>query len=114
MIAEIRTHKGQKFVYTDYRGAKNPGDLLSLLEKGDQLLNENSNITKLLSNFSGTHLSKEFSEKVKVVGQGKKIRTALVGVTGIQSILINAINIVVKFDTKVFENEEQAMDWLIL
>jgi len=113
MAAEIREYKGIKYIHADYTGILYIDEMLAILDTGLSLYRENPGINKVLSNFTDAFITKEFVEKIIHEGKEQHARIALVGVTGIKSIIVNTINAATMFDSRVFKYESDALEWLI-
>jgi len=111
----IINYKGVDISYLDYRGltTKEMIDAIDVAVK--QTLSNNKSIP-LLTNIKDAYAVPEFMQKAKKAGKEIKHLTpksAIVGVNGAKKILVNTYNIFTKSDTKVFDDEESAKEWLI-
>jgi hypothetical protein len=113
VIAEIRTHNGVSYLYADYQGAQTSEDFFGVLGQGDGLLKTHPDVSRILANYSGTVLTPEYSQTLKEIGSTGSYKTAAVGIEGFNKITIDTIQVESKFDTKIFADEEAALDWLL-
>jgi hypothetical protein len=109
---------GKKILYSDYSGLNTTEELTAVLDGAVKMVK--SSPTKVLSlvNFKNSKLNNEFMGKIKKAGEevldkGAE-KTAVVGVTGLQSILYKAyVSVTGSKTIKVFDNEEDAIAFLI-
>ena len=110
-------HKGKTIVYIDYRG-------LTKIEQQIQNLDDVTKIVKTakppvlsLANFEGISVGNDYMARVKAWGkehQAKMGRQALLGVTGLKSILLHGyLTFTGEKNMKAFDSEAEAMDWLV-
>ena len=79
MKVELMQHKGKRFLYIDYRGAKGVEDMNSILKQAGKMAGEHPDVNRALANLTGVYMTKEFAERVKAAGQDPPTRMALVG-----------------------------------
>jgi hypothetical protein len=113
MSAEIRTHDRVRYLYADYRGAQSAPQLFAILESGGALLKKNHDITSILCNFTGAPLPPEFVQALEELGKSQTYRTALVGIEGFKKVIVGVLDTKTKFETRVFDDEATALDWLV-
>jgi hypothetical protein len=110
-------HKGKTIVYIDYRG-------LTKIEQQLQNLDEMTKLAKTakppiltIANFEGVSVGNDFMNKVKEWGKAHQAvtgRQAVLGVTGLKSILFQGyLTFTGEKNMKAFDNEAEAMDWVI-
>lgn len=113
----IINYKGKEILYLDQRGL-NGDDLLKGCKNADQFIKNYQKDTALtLANFTDTTASQEVMNYLKSeesVNINKKVvKAAVVGITGIKKILLNAYNTVTGGKYKAFETEEEAKEYLV-
>ena len=84
-------------------------------EAKNTLIQTGKNDNIRLINCEGAFGNKTIMGELKRIGKLTKpyyTKTAIVGVTGMKSILFKAYNAVVKSNTKSFDTEEDAKEWL--
>ena len=113
MIAEIRAYKGMQYLYADYRGARTNEEMFAILDKGVKLLKENPDITRIFGNFKDSYMSSEFTQRIKNMGKTEGYKTALIGISGLKRFFINVIQAVAKYETCLFNDEAEALEWLV-
>jgi hypothetical protein len=110
-------HKGKKIMYIDYSNCKTAKDTLDVLEmvKNEYLKSNESFLT--LNNFTGVPSNNEYMEMVKKYGKelfdGRTIRNAGLGITGIKKVLLSVYNITVTNKMKPFETRQEALEFLV-
>lgn len=111
----VITYKGKEITYLDYRG-KNLEEIKAILvDAVDQALKENKR-RYLLTNITGVFAVPEFMDAVNDATRKTKhltIKSAVVGVTGAKKILFNTYNAVIGAESKAFNDEESAKEWLV-
>ncbi len=116
MSAEWIVYKGKKILYIDYTGLKQP-EFIEQVKMATQIIVDTKSSDVLsLSNVTGCHFSKEQLEVIKQQGAISLPLTkkaAVVGVTGIQNVLLSAVNAVWPKSRKPFDTVDQAKDWLV-
>lgn len=113
MGASVIEYKGKKIIYADYRGLTDKEEMIKVLDQGLALHKANPDSIGVITNFTDTYLSQDFVEKIKQDTKGISGKIALIGITGVKKILINAINKVVQANTKIHDDEISAKEWLI-
>ena len=115
----VINYKGTEIAYIDYRGLKLEQMLQTLddaVEIAIKRSQEGHPPRPLLTNITGAFAVPEFMEKVKEAGKKTKhltSKSAIVGITGAKKILLQAYNLFTKLNTKIFDDEELAKEWLI-
>jgi hypothetical protein len=116
MEVKVLTHRGTQIVYADYRGARTPEEMVAHLECVMQTYVEHPLVSRGLINVSGTHVDRSFMDAVKLKLQrvaSLEHKVAMVGISGIQRVLVSAIVAMSsKGKRKVFSTEQEALDWL--
>lgn len=107
-------HKGKEIVIADFANKRGPElieymtqfskDLVATGKKNLILMDQ----TNVVMTREISQIQKEHAVKLKDY-QGK---LALLGITGMQSIIAKAIMAIVSHDVKMFDTKEEAMDWL--
>ncbi len=110
-------HKEKKILYIDYTQCKSSEELILVLHKvRDEYKNSNEMFLSV-SDFTGTFGSKEYMDEAKKIGKevfdDKTLKSALLGITGIKKILLNAYNLIVKNKLVPFDNKEDALEYLV-
>jgi len=109
--------KGQTILVADYRGLQKADQQIQVLEEVTKILKSSPTKMPILSNFEGAAVGSEFMNKVKPWGkdmQPKIKRQALLGITGLKSILLQGyILFTGEKEIKAFDTEAEAMDYLL-
>jgi hypothetical protein len=110
------TYKGKEILYLDYRGLKLEQIIQSIDEAVEESLKSNRPICMLI-NITGVYAVPEFMEKSKEAGKKTKNivkKQAMVGINSTaKEILLNAYNYFTGSNTKAFDDEESAKEWLV-
>ncbi len=123
LIEEVRkrtkwvTYKDKQIFYQDYTDLS--GDEVARLIPAFTSIELETIKEKSLCliNFTGSFANKA---ALSALGESGKLtkhlyeKTAVLGITGIKKILMNAINRVTNLGAKSFETEEEAKEWLII
>ena len=112
-------YKGKKILSVDYRGANSLEDMVNVLHQEVNIEKTLKEKTVVLANFEGTHGSGEYMSELKKLGKEvrneKTSKTALLGITGVKKVLLSAyIAFTGDKNLRPFDNEEDALAWLIL
>ena len=109
-------YKGKTILYVDFSN--------QIGEQGIVTLNEQAKAMEswtqkglILDNFQNSKGSAEFMAHAKKLGKEifapKSYKTAAVGLTGLQMILLQAYNTFAKDKLVPFDSEEEAKEWLV-
>jgi hypothetical protein len=111
-------HKGKKIQYIDYSGLKSSEELLQVLDEA--VKEEIASPTKMLvlANFEGVSAGTDFMERIKKtgkeVGSQKILKTAAIGIGGVKNVLFETyLRFTGDKNTRSFDNEAKALDWLV-
>lgn len=110
-------HGGKKILVVDYRGCKSDKEMIAVLDQ--EVLIERGLTEKVLvlADFTNVHAGPDYMDAVKKAGKEvrnqKTARTALVGIHGVQKILVNAyISFTGDKNMASFPDQESAKSWL--
>ncbi len=110
-------HKGKKIMYVDYSHCKNVEEMLQVLDEVRKEYEKTTETFVAVADFRGNFGSTEFMEKAKKLGKdlldARTTKTAVLGVTGIKKILLNAYNAFVKHKLVPFNTKEEAFEYLV-
>jgi hypothetical protein len=113
----IINYKGKEILYFNHQGLSG-NDLLQGCKNANEFIkNYQKDNTLTLANFTDTVASQELmdylkSEESKNI-EKKVVKAAVVGISGIKKILLNAFNAVMGGKYKAFETEEEAKEYLV-
>jgi hypothetical protein len=119
MPAKWIEHKGKKVLYVDVRKASSQ-EFVAALREGDALARASPSKILYLGNIEDAATSREVMKEIRQIADrmGRKmlIKLAVVGVTGVKKILMDAV--VGMFDksgvpVRAFKTEQDALDWLV-
>ncbi len=113
------THKGQRILYLDYRGLKGDDAANQVREFGDLIVSlgrQGFRKQLRLVDVRGSVMNQAAMDAFKSVGV--KINpysqaTAIVGIRGVQKVLVSIYNQITGRGTKPFDDVEKAKDWLV-
>ncbi len=108
-------YKGTDIIKVDYRHCKE-AELIALTIEHKELILKENKISFFLANYEHTFgtanymkAAKDFTESTRhLVKKG-----AFLGITGSKVFLLKGIMFFIDVDFKTFENEEEALDWLV-
>lgn len=109
-------HKGQRILYIDHRGLKTD-EVTKNVKLADEMVTGLSSV-RFLANFEDAVVDTNAMAALKESGAGafKGIveKSAIVGVTGIRHLLLQAYNRVTgeSDHQRLFDSETDALDWL--
>jgi hypothetical protein len=110
-------HKGKKIMYIDYSKCKNLDEMLAVLDSAKKEYEKTTESYLTINDFSNTFGSKDFMNKAKELGpvifDKRTIKSAIIGVTGIKRILLQAYNTVVKNKQVPFDTKDEALEYLV-
>lgn len=110
------THKGKKIFYADYSNFKLEGLKEETAEVAPVLCKEPLNSVLVLTDVRGTYGTPDIVEHLKKLAsktQPHVHKRAVIGVTGVQTILLKAINKFSGKETVPFDTVEEGLDWLV-
>lgn len=114
---EIIYHKGKTILYLDFTNMKDKDEIMKLEEEGaiyirKQPLNSVLTLTNMENMFFNNELKKWFEDKVK--GNAPYVKAgAVIGMTGLISIMYNAFVTVTGRSIRSFKSREEALDYLV-
>jgi hypothetical protein len=112
-------YKGKKIFYVDFRnmtGAQTK-EAIALLDEEAKEMRTWTEKGLVLTDFRNTKATTEFMAHGKKLGKEvfaeKVLKSACIGITGVQSILLQAYNSFTRDKIIPFATEEEAKEWLI-
>jgi len=120
MSVEWIEHKGKQILVLDYRGLE-PEDVIEHVEVGAKLVQEVPLPTKIRVLYNFERAVVNATVMVRLISLGQQVieprteKSAVLGVQGTRHILLTAYNRATGADKnqKLFDSEEEALDWLI-
>ncbi len=116
MSVTWKEHKGQKILYVDYQGLSED-EGIKTLESQAALMKTLAEKVLVLANYEDTSATAKFMERLKTLGretiEPMTKKGALIGITGVKKILLNTYNLFTGGNLKAFQNEADALDYLI-
>ncbi len=110
------THKNRKILHVDFKDIKEKEKVLDNLEEMVKFYKSATEDIYLLLDVRGTFTDPEVMDKLKNYGKsvfkGKSKKRAVLGVSGIKSILLRAYSLFTNTDVAPFDDIEQAKDYL--
>lgn len=110
-------YKGRKILKTVYTGHTHQENV-KLLEEQGEFERRDPNLL-ILSDYRGTHASQEYMEKVKAYGKEfrggpTQVKNAVIGIDGLKRVLLDGyLRFTGDKNTKSFNSEEEALEWLV-
>jgi hypothetical protein len=116
MKSHWMTHKGKKVFYADYSHMK-PEELKAEVAAVEPVLCSMPKDSVLsLADVRGTYGTHEAMETLKGITSKTKShvhKRAVIGISGVQKILLKAINQFTGQETVPFDSVDKALDWLV-
>jgi hypothetical protein len=108
-------YKGKEILFIDYRGV-GLEESLETLEQAEKIIMGRDEKVLLLVDTRDTFTSAEFMTRLKETG--KRIepfmeKQAIVGITGLKAILLDAYNRLAGLLLRPFSTQEEAKEWLV-
>jgi hypothetical protein len=117
MSATWIEYKGKKILYIDYRGLKGH-QLVENIELVAKIEAESPTQVLSLLNVEGIFATQEYMERSRQLGKEvlarKTKKSAIVGITGVKAVLLDAYNTLTGGYMRPFKTEDEAKEWLIL
>ena len=109
-------YKGKTILYVDFRNLTGD-ECMAVLDDEAKAMQTWTKPGLILSDFHNSKGSTEFISHAKKLGKevftAMEKKTAAIGITGIQNILLQAYNTFAKDKIVTFATEEEAKEWLI-
>jgi hypothetical protein len=109
-------HNDQNIIYLDVSGFMSTDEISPVLEEAHEAVKQmGSHNARLLSNVEDTRFSKEISEVAKLFVRRNSPymkASAIVGVKGVQLVLLKSLLKMSGRDIKRFDTQTEALDWL--
>jgi hypothetical protein len=110
-------HNGKRVLYGDYRNLKTSDEMLANLELEAKVTREAEGQVLCLDDFRDAAVTGPFMDRAKALGKqvfaAKVARNAVLGITGVRKVLLNAYNAVAANSLRAFDNEGAAKDFLV-
>jgi hypothetical protein len=109
------TYKSKKILFVDYRG-KNTQEMIEQLEYETKVILEQKEPVLYLADFTGCPVSNEFMEKANSLGKltaHLQARSAILGISGMKSVLLNTFNLFTSTKLRAFNSEIEAKEYLV-
>lgn len=113
--AAFTQHQGRRIFHIDFRGCDVPTAKRIIAEAGAAIQAQPPHSTCVLTDITDAHWDDDVKEALKRLARANAphVRaSAIVGVTGIRSIILSAIARFSGREFKLFDTPEAARDWL--
>lgn len=113
---EIIEHHGVKVLFTDYLDLKKSEDIIAVIDEAEAIINAMPAGILYLINIQGAIGSPEVIKRYMPFAkqiQPKIAKDAVIGMTGLQRILVNGIKKFSGVSMVPFDTKEEALDFLI-
>lgn len=118
--AKFIDHKGKQIYYVDYSNIKTSEEFLAIIKSTnifrEKLKHDGMKDLLMLVNISGSFVYGDVLVEIKKAASLTKeliAKEAIVGITGSKKILLKVLQSFSKMDFKIFDTEEEAMEWLV-
>jgi hypothetical protein len=108
------THSNKRILYSDYRGLNSEQMISQIKQEAEIILKAGSKIL-YLGNFEGTVVDSAFMKIANELGKKTQVlneKSAVVGVSGMKTVMLNTYNLFTKGQLKAFSTEEKALEFL--
>jgi phenylalanyl-tRNA synthetase beta subunit len=115
MSASWIDYKGKEILFIDYRGL-GMEESLETLNRANEMMQERGGKILVLVDTRDTYTSPEFMARLKESGKqlGSVMeKQAVVGITGLKAILLDAYNRFTGASLRPFSTQEEAKEWLV-
>lgn len=116
MSVTWKDYNGFKILYVDYRGLDEEAGIKNIEAQAELMKTLNDKVL-VLGNYEGTYATGKFLDRAKQLGkeiiEQKTKKGALIGITGLKKMLLNAYNLASGGNLKAFDKEEDALNYLI-
>ena len=114
---QVVNYQGYKIIFIDFNGLKSVDEITLVIEIAKPFIRNNpTNSVYTLSNLNGMHFNNSIRDLFTQFTGGNKEyvkASAIIGVSGLQNIMINAINKLTGRKLKSFPDELSAKNWLV-
>lgn len=112
------SHKGKRVIYVDYTNLSSTEKkkFYEAIDQAKEFILKGGNNLLLLVDVRESFGDSEIIARLKQDGKEEKpfiAKQAVVGITGMKSILLSAVNTFTGIGMKPFDSVEQAKDWLV-
>ncbi len=109
-------HKGKKVLYVNYSVCKDKEEMIALLNEMADVFKKSSGNLLTVDDFTGAYGTKEFMARAKELGpifSSKRKKGAILGITGVKKVLLEAYNMFAKDKMVPFDSKEKAFDFVV-
>lgn len=114
--ASFISHEGRRILEIDFSGA-DPDEMIAVMEEAEEMIEgETKNSVYTLTLTEDAHFDTEAVERLKEFTDHNKPwvdRSAVVGISGLQKVVLQAVKTFSGRDFEVFEEVDDALDWLV-
>ena len=118
--AKFIEFKGQQIYYVDYSNIKTSEEFLAVIKSTnafrEKLKHDGVKYLLMLVNISGSFVYGDVLSEIKKAASLTReliAKEAIVGITGSKKILLKVLQSFAKMDFKIFDTEEEALEWLV-
>ena len=110
-------HKGKEVLYVDYSGLHDEDITNATLEVNDFFKNlgkyEIPILVDVTNSYANDKLTVDALKKNAMVAKPYAKKTAVIGITKSQEVILTVVNMISGLNVKPFKNIEEAKEWLI-
>jgi hypothetical protein len=115
---QLINYKGQEIIYINYGGftVHTKDEFIKTIETAAEFMISRGENQLTLTDVRNTFGDSETVAKLKEISSKTKFyrkKAAVVGVTGVKSVLLKAINLFSKSEVVPFDTIEEAKEWLV-
>ncbi|MFK7799289.1 MAG: hypothetical protein AB8E82_17700 [Aureispira sp.] len=111
---EIIHYKGKEIMFWSFPDGTTPKELVEITKHCIDFSRKNPQFKYLLTDFSNVYVGNEFMLTVKSsLDVFDRLKSALLGITGLKKILLMGFNRVAKNQILPFDTKEEALEYLV-
>lgn len=113
-FVEVISYKNKQIVFWNYIGVVTQKELVEALKSQLEFSRKNPQIKYMLTDFSNVSVGSEFMLVAKSnLDVFDRLKSALLGITGLKKILLSGFNRVAKNQILPFDTKEEALEYLV-
>jgi len=117
MPLNVVEYKSRKILIVNYTSCKSEDELISLLHKVFEFVENNPSRTLIVSDFTNVFSGIKFMNEAKRLKKGipnnRLPKSAVTGITAVQQILLKGYNMISFEKTQYFKTKEEAFEYLV-
>ncbi len=116
-MIEFIIHNQKEIMYVDFKEVNSQDELMDLFWEGINIVKSSEKCYLVLLDFTGTIVGRKFiSEAIKqskMVFEHRNLKSAVIGITGLKSILLDTYLAATNSKLKSFDSKPAALNYLV-